>query len=79
MESKGGRAVSDFAEKRRREMFERLKHDLGEKRWLKFMEMAESGELARERKRFFELLERDDLEKYLQPYDAQTQFPKYFN
>ena len=71
--------MSDFEKKRRRENLERLKYMLGEERWLKFMEMAESGELAKQRRRMFEILESDQADQYLQEHDFRKQFGKNFN
>jgi hypothetical protein len=69
--------VSEQPENSRREFLERLKYMLGEKRWVKFVEMVESGELERQRQRFFEMLESEEVEEFLREYDFKKKFPGY--
>ncbi|HEU5410501.1 MAG TPA: hypothetical protein VFU57_05740 [Candidatus Acidoferrales bacterium] len=71
--------MSDFADKRRREFMERMKYFLGEKRWLRFMELSESGDLAKQRRRMLEILESDQADQYLAQHDFRKQFGKNFN
>ena len=71
--------MSEQPDKRRRDFVERMKYFMGEKRWLKFMEMAESGELAKQRRRMLEIQESDQADKYLQEHDFRKHFRKNFN
>jgi len=71
--------VSERPDKRHRDFMERMKYFMGEKRWLKFMEMTESGELAKQRRRMMEILESDQADQYLAQHDFRKQFGKNFN
>ena len=71
--------MSEPRDKFRREFWRRFKCVLGEDRWLKFLDMAENGELEKQRRRFFEMLNSGEAEQYLKRYDFQREFPKYFN
>jgi hypothetical protein len=71
--------VSESPDKFRREFLERLKYMLGEKRWLQLVEMAESGELDKHRQAFFEMIERDEPEQYLERFKFKREFPGAFN
>ena len=71
--------MSERPDKRHRDFMERMKYFMGEKRWLKFMEMTESGELAKQRRRMMEILESDQADQYLAQHDFRKQFGKNFN
>jgi hypothetical protein len=66
--------VSEQPEKRRRDFLERLKYMLGDKRWLQLVEMAESGELEKQRRAFFEMVERDELEQCVKQFEFRREF-----
>jgi hypothetical protein len=66
--------VSEQPEKRRRDFLERLKYMLGDKRWLQLVEMAESGELEKQRRAFFEMVERDELEQCVKQFEFKGEF-----
>jgi hypothetical protein len=71
--------MSERPDKSRRDFLERLKYVLGEERWLKFLEMAESGDLENHRQRFCELLEGVDWEQELKRFEFKRGFPAAFN
>jgi hypothetical protein len=66
--------VSEQPHDRRREFLERLKYMLGEERCLKFLEMADSGELEKLRERFCELLESEELDRWLGQFEFKREF-----
>jgi hypothetical protein len=71
--------VSEQPKDRRREFLERLKYVLGEERWLKFVAMAESGELDKHRRQFFEKLNKEEFEQCMKGFEFKSEFPKYYN
>ncbi|MGB6875984.1 MAG: hypothetical protein WBD87_08105 [Candidatus Acidiferrales bacterium] len=71
--------MSERPDNQRREFLERLKYMLGEERWLKFVEMVERGELDKHRQGFFEMIERDEPEQYLERFKFKREFPGAFN
>ena len=65
--------MSEGPEKRR-EFVERLKYMLGEKGWLRLVEMVESGELEKQRRAFFETIDRDELEQCVKQFEFKREF-----
>lgn len=71
--------MSERRENRRRELMQRLRYVLGEERWLKMLEMIESGELEKQRRHLFEVLESDEAERHLKPFEISKDFLRYSN
>ncbi|MGC1107126.1 MAG: hypothetical protein WA876_11360 [Candidatus Acidiferrales bacterium] len=71
--------MSEQPQDQRREFLEKLKYMLGEERWLKFLEMAESGELDKKWQHFREMLDRDELEQFVKQFEFKREFPGTFN
>ncbi|MFZ0639969.1 MAG: hypothetical protein WAN33_00010 [Candidatus Acidiferrales bacterium] len=71
--------MSESPDKFRREFLEKLKYMLGEKRWLQLVEIAESGELEKHRQGFFEMIQSDEPEQYLERFKFKREFPGAFN
>ena len=71
--------MSERPENWRRELAEWLKYVLGEKRWAQYVEMTESGELEKQRRRFLEMLNKDEFEKCLKPFEFSKDFLGYMN